>query len=253
MNENINAGNHGISTSALSFSREITSRDLLYTLAKHWVAILLIVIICTMICAFYLSFFATPVYKSTSSLYIISTGNGLSQLQNLQLGLNMTEDYSALLKSYPLLDATIKELGIQETYPSADSLKSTIDISNPDGTRIIAITVKCADARMAADIANELCRQAIIQLPEITKTTAPSILAEARVAKAPLNSSYTTPLFTTAIVSGLASYLFFLMLFVLRDSVSDADDLARITDMYPLAIVPEEKHRSSSGTRRKDK
>ena len=253
MNENINAGNHGISTSALSVSREITPRDLLYTLAKHWVAILLIVIICTTICAFYLSFFAAPIYESTSSLYIISTGNGLSQLQNLQLGLNMTADYSALLKSDPLLEATIKELGIQESYPDTDALKGAVSISNPEGTRIVAITVKSTDAQMAADIANELCRQAIIQLPEITKTPAPSILAEARVAKTPLNSSYTTPLFMTALASGLAGYLLFLMLFMLRDSVSDADDLARITDMYPLAVVPEEKHRSSSDTRRKDK
>lgn len=253
MNENTNAGNHGISTPVRSFSREISPRDLLYPLAKHWVAILLIVIICTTLCAFYLSCFAVPVYESTASLYIIPSGNGLSELQNLQIGLNMTADYTALLKSYPLLDATIKELGIQEVYPSADSLKGAIGISNPEGTRIIAITVKCTDAQMAADIANELCRQAIIQLPEITKSHAPSILAQAREPQNPLNSSYTTPIFMTAVASGLASYLLFLMLSLFRDSVSDAEDLARITNMYPLAVVPEEKHRSSSGTRRRDK
>ena len=253
MNETTNSGNHNISAPLRFFSREVTSRDLQYLLAKHWVAILLSVIICTTICAFYLSAFSEPIYNSTSSLYLISTGNGLSELQNLQLGLNLTSDYTALLKSDPLIEATIEELGIQKSYPSANALKSAVSISNPKGTRIITITVKCTDAQMAADIANELCRQAILQLPEITKTHAPSILAEARAAKSPLSSSYTTPLFMTALTSGLISYLFFLMLFVFRDSVSSADDLVRITDMYPLAVIPEEKHRSASGGRRKGK
>ena len=116
MNETTNSGNHNISAPLRFFSREVTSRDLQYLLAKHWVAILLSVIICTTICAFYLSAFSEPIYNSTSSLYLISTGNGLSELQNLQLGLNLTSDYTALLKSDPLIEATIEELGIQKSY-----------------------------------------------------------------------------------------------------------------------------------------
>lgn len=105
-------------------------------------------------------------------MYVVSaSNNSIVNLTDLQIGTQLTADYQELLLSRPLLESVIDNLDLEMT-PSA--LEGEISVSNTSGTRIMTITVTDADPEQAADIANEVIRQAKIYLPKIMETETPN-------------------------------------------------------------------------------
>ena len=128
-------------------------------------------------------FLITPTYKASASIYIVSASdNSLVNLTDLQLGTQLTKDYQELLVSRPLLEDVIANLSLPTDYKA---LGEQVSITNTSDTRILKITVTDTDPQRAADIANELVRQASIYLPKVMETEAPN-LVESAVPRPPL-------------------------------------------------------------------
>ncbi|MEI3252504.1 MAG: Wzz/FepE/Etk N-terminal domain-containing protein [Faecalibacterium sp.] len=110
-------------------------------------------------------FFVTPMYQASASIYIVSaSNNSIVNLTDLQIGSQLTADYQELMLSRPLLQDVIKDLDLDTNYRS---LAGQVSITNANDTRILKVTVTDSDPERAADIANELIKQARIYLPEI--------------------------------------------------------------------------------------
>ena len=122
-------------------------------------------------------FLITPTYKASASIYIVSaSNNSLVNLTDLQLGTQLTKDYQELLVSRPLLEDVIANLSLPSDYKA---LEGQVSITNTSDTRILKITVTDTDPQRAADIANELVRQASIYLPKVMETEAPNLVESA--------------------------------------------------------------------------
>ena len=106
--------------------------------SKWWLIIL--VGITAAIIGFALSFFVvTPQYQSTTKIYILNKSDSQTvTYSDVQLGTQLTKDYSELINSRYVIEEVIQKLDLKFDY---SSLKKKIEVSSPADTRIVSITV----------------------------------------------------------------------------------------------------------------
>lgn len=124
-------------------------------LEKFW-----LVAICAIMGALVMGWMAgkgVTTYTATSKLYIVDTSSGSLNISNLQLGTVLTLDYQEVFKTWEVHEMVIDELDLPFTY---ESMQGMLTVTNPEDTRILYITVRYPDAKMAADIANAYAKAA---------------------------------------------------------------------------------------------
>lgn len=185
-------------------------------------------------------FAIAPKYKATATLYVVSaSNNSVVNLSDLQIGTNLTADYKTLILSRPMMERSIRRLGLEDEMEPRD-LAKMIEIANPSGTRILTITVTSTNPELAADAANEVASQAVAWLPEVMAANAPNI---AETAVVPTRKSGPSTPKNTVIAGGLMFMLCcgaILVQYVMNDAVTTPEDMEKYFGITPLASIPED-------------
>lgn len=85
-------------------------------------------------------FLITPKYQATSKLYVVSASNNkIVDLNDLNIGTSLSEDYTELIKIRPILEDVIKDCNLDYEY---EELLEMLTIAPVGETRILAITVE---------------------------------------------------------------------------------------------------------------
>ncbi len=214
---------------------EIDIIFLLKTLWRKKFAILFTALVATGLAYVYSAFIATPMYDSTTRIYVVHQAvegaQGLTT-QELQAGAYLVKDYQEIILSQDVLTQVSEQLDLEEDL----STKVTVDI--PVDTRIMSITVRDADSEQAARIANSLRTVAAQKIIDVTKVSDVTTLEEAIPAKAP-----STPNTSRNLVLGFAAGSFLaigliLVLEVLDDRVKRPEDVEEMMGMPLLGVVP---------------
>ena len=149
---------------------EIDLLELLFEFKKRaWVIILAAVLGCLGAGA-YSRLILTPVYTSTAMVYVLSKETTLTSLADLQIGSQLTKDYSVMITSRPVLEQVIENQGLNMTY---GQLKARIRISNPADTRILNMTVSDTDPVRAKAIADEVANASSDYIGDIMEMVPP--------------------------------------------------------------------------------
>lgn len=211
--------------------------ELFYVLWGHAWQIILCLIAGAAIAFAYTYFLVTPLYKATSSIYIVSaSNNSVVNLTDLQIGAQLTADYQELMLSRPLLEDVIKNLDLDM---STSVLSSMISITNTSDTRILKITVTSPDPQASADIANELVNQACIYLPDIMETDEPNLVEEAIPPAYKASPSYAKNLVLGGLVGAVLCCGVLVLRYLMNDTFVTPDDVTRYLGVQPLAVIPE--------------
>ncbi|OUN37900.1 hypothetical protein B5G28_09995 [Faecalibacterium sp. An77] len=211
--------------------------ELFYVLWGHAWQIILCLIAGAAIAFAYTYFLVTPLYKATSSIYIVSaSNNSVVNLTDLQIGAQLTADYQELMRSRPLLEDVIKNLDLDM---STSALSSMISITNTSDTRILKITVTSPDPQESADIANELVNQACIYLPDIMETDEPNLVEEAIPPAYKASPSYAKNLVLGGLVGAVLCCGVLVLRYLMNDTFVTPDDVSRYLGVQPLAVIPE--------------
>ena len=160
---------------------EIDLLELLMVMKKHLSAILLAGIVGLVIMFAYTSFLVTPLYSASSMMYVMpdnSNSMNSSTLSDMQVGQQLTSDYSSMIKSRSFMEDVIKKLNLTIDY---QQLLEKVEVTNPTSSRILQVTVNDPNPQTAADIANEMASVAESKLKEITGMQAIKIYEEAAV------------------------------------------------------------------------
>lgn len=185
-------------------------------------------------------FFITPTYEATAKLYIVSASNdSVVNLSDLQIGTSLTADYQELVLSRPMMMSVIQNLDLEDT--SVEDLRKMLTIRNPSGTRILEITATSTDPNQAERIANEMARLAVTWLPETMESNEPNISEEAIVPEKKAAPSYTKNTVIGAVVCAVLCYGFFVVRYLMDDSIRTSDELEKYFGLAPLTSIPEEK------------
>lgn len=173
----------------------------------------------------YTRFLVTPLYKAASSIYIVSaSNNSVVNLTDLQIGAQLTSEYRELLYSRPLLEDVIENLDLETT---TKKLSDMIEVTNTSGTRILKITVTSPDPVEAADIANELVKQACIYLPQIMETDEPNLVERAIPPTVKSSPSYAKNIVLGGLLGVVLCCGVLVVQYLLDDTLKTPDDVVR--------------------------
>lgn len=161
---------------------EIDLKEIFLELLNHWVKIIAAALLMAAIFFSYSEFLITPQYTSTSILYVLSKSNSTISLTDIQVGTNLTNDYTQVVSGRPILDQVIENLGLDLTY---DELESKVSLYNPDDSRLLEITVEDPDPDLAKVITDEIATVAADFISEKMDQDAPEIIQYGYVAEEP--------------------------------------------------------------------
>ncbi len=214
---------------------EIDFAELFFVLKKNIIAIALCAIIGAAAAFAYTINFMTPIYTSSSMIYIFSKTTSITTAADLQIGSQLTVDFEILGTSRPVLEKVIMNLGLDATY---EDLLHIVEIENPKDSRIIRITVENADAQLASDIANEIADVLADRVAQVIDTDKPSSVEDAVPAELPSSPSKKK---NTAL--GFMAGLFLAAGFVLvryysDNTIKDEDDVKKYLGLGTFASFP---------------
>ena len=160
-----------------------------YYKSKLGVVILFVVLVGILGCLYGL-FIQKPMYKSTTSIVLISEAKDNSQLtyNDVSVNQNLVSTYSEIVKSKRVLGQVINNLNLNYTY---GALSDNIEVSSVTGTQIIKITVTDENSKTAMKVANEIGKVFAKEIPELYNISNVNILDTAEVAPSAYNVNVT--------------------------------------------------------------
>ncbi|MFV0364828.1 MAG: YveK family protein [Suipraeoptans sp.] len=204
----------------------------------HWMIILgAIAMLGTYIIS---SFFITPMYTSTTKMYVLSKQDGDSSLtyNDLQTGTQLTKDYMELAKSRLVIDEVIAILELDE---SADTLTSRISVETPEGTRMLNISVEDEDPKQAKLICDTLRDTVSIQISKLMDADLVSTIEEADLPRSQSSPNITKNVVFGGAIGVLIALLIVLFLFIKDETIKTAEDVERYLGINVLASMPTQK------------
>ena len=139
-------------------TRVIALSDLWNTFVWHIIPIVLAAVLSVSLVFAYAKLFIAPKYQSTATLYILRQEHESDYAytsSDFSLALNVVSDCDYMLKSHAVLDDVIDELNLDVSYKSLARMIST---GNPEGSRILEVTVETESPELAKKIVDAVCR-----------------------------------------------------------------------------------------------
>lgn len=231
---------------------QIDLLELAYALKKKLWLIILGLIAGALGAGIYSKAVITPVYTSTAMVYVLSKETTLTSLADLQIGSQLTKDYSVLVTSRPVLSQVIEK---QNLNMSVGELKSKISISNPSDTRVLSITISDTDPIRAQALAEEVARTSSDYIGDIMEMVPPKIIEEGVPAAYPSSPNVKKNaamggLAVAVVISGVIC-----LQVIMDDTIKTEEDVEKYLGMSVLASVPdvEETGRAEKDKKRKKK
>lgn len=185
------------------------------------------------------TFCMTPRYTSTTKMYVLNrqTNEGVTS-SDLQSSTYLTKDYMEMIRSRTVIEAVIADLNLDSTY---EDVLGQIDVSAASDTRVIAISVTDKDPYEARDIANAVRNAAAAHIQSVMNTEAVTVVDEANI---PTKKSSPSTIKNVAIAGGVGLFLALavcVVLYLMNDKVTTAEDVERYLGLSVLASMPLEE------------
>lgn len=185
------------------------------------------------------TFCMTPRYTSTTKMYVLNrqTNEGVTS-SDLQSSTYLTKDYMEMIRSRTVIEAVIADLNLNSTY---ERVLGQIDVSAASDTRVIAISVTDKDPYEARDIANAVRNAAAAHIQSVMNTEAVTVVDEANI---PTKKSSPSTIKNVEVAGGVGLLLALavcVVLYLMNDKVTTAEDVERYLGLSVLASMPLEE------------
>ena len=181
--------------------------------------------------------FITPLYTSTTQMYVLTKQDSNSSVtySDLQTGTQLTKDYMVLIKSRPVLEQVISVLNLDM---EVEKLADMISVETETDTRVLNISVRNEDPRVAKNIADAVREAVGIQITEIMDAEAVNTVQEGNLATAPSSPSVMKNVMIGGILGLIISIGIIVLIFVLDDTVKTPDDIEQYLGLNVLTSIP---------------
>ncbi|MDF2486349.1 MAG: Capsular polysaccharide biosynthesis protein [Herbinix sp.] len=217
---------------------EIDLLELLYLLKTRLWILLLTAIIFASGAGLVSSFLITPMYQSTTKLYILTKSTSITSLADIQLGTQLTQDYMVLIKSRPVVTKVIENLGLDMSY---GELVDIITISNPSNTRILEIHAEYSDAFVAKQIVDEFAKVSRSQIAKIMDTSEPTVVEEGFQSPYPSSPNIKKNIMIAGLVGIVLSAGIIIVMHLMDDTIKTSEDVDKYLGLTTLGLIPVEQ------------
>lgn len=215
---------------------EIDLKEIFFVLLHKFWIIVLAMVVCAGVAGIFTKTMITPQFKSSSMLYILTQSTSITSLADIQMGSQLTKDYSILVQSRPVLEEVIKNLKLDIKY---EQMVKKIEIANPADTRIITITVTDPDPKMAKTITDEIAEVASDRIADIMKQEdKPSIVEKGHIAETKSSPSTVKNCAIAGLLGAVVAAFIIILIFMMDDTIKTADDIEKYLGITTLGTIP---------------
>jgi len=226
---------------------EIDLREIFYALRASIWAIILAFAIGGAAAVLYSEVVLTPMYSSTTMVYILSKETTLTSLADLQIGSQLTKDYRVVTTSRPVLQEVIDNLNMDMKY---EELKKKITLDNPSDTRILSITAIDPDPVRAKAIVDQVAAVSSEHIANIMEMTPPKVIEEGIVAEEKISPHVKKNAIMGALVAGFVVCGLVVLEVVLNDTIKTEEDVEKYLQLSVLSSIPERKDEAENKRRK---
>lgn len=189
------------------------------------------------ICSFAISkFVITPVYESTTKIYILNkTDNASVTYSDVQMGTQLTKDYAELINSRYVLEEVMQKLSLNMEYRE---LLDKVSVNTPTDTRIVSITVEDTDPVRAMNIANCIREVAGSHIQNVMDIEAVNVVESANM---PVEKAKPSCMKWTLIGGLIGCFLVcaaILIQYLMDDTIKSSEDVEKYLGLSTLALIP---------------
>ena len=213
-------------------------------LRKIWF-IILSVIIAACLAFGYTRFFVTPLYRSSSVLYVNNSNLSLSStISSISTGeltaaQKLVDTYIVILKSRTFLDRVAKATELEGKY-TISQLGSMITASGVNETQVFQVNVTGPVPEETTLIANAVAALLPSHLETIIKNSDVRVVDYAIVPSGRVSPSYTRNVAIGGLLGGLLCAGVIIVMYLMDENIRDEDYL---TQTYPdiplLSVIPD--------------
>lgn len=226
---------------------EIDLRELFGVLISRWVIILAVGIICAVAAGVFTKLCITPMYQSTTKIYMLSKGESsssggvsaaLTSITDMQMGSQIITDFQAMITCDPIMEKVIDNL---ELDVKNEGLAAKISTNNPDNTRILELTVTDADPFIAKEIANEVADVSIEYIAEVMGVEPSTVFQQAKVAETKSSPSTSKNVMIAFVLGIVLVCAIIIVRYLLDDTIQSQEDIEKYLGINTLGLIPIEE------------
>lgn len=214
---------------------EIDLIELAFELLMHWKMIALSMTLVGAISFVISTFLMTPMYESTSELYVLTKSTSITSLADIQTGTSLTNDYMVVVKGRPVLEQVIKNLNLEENYRQ---LSRHMTLENPTNSRILQITVQDPDAKRAKLIADEIATVSSAFISEKMDQDPPTIIQNGYADGQPVTPNIPKNVILGALLGAVAAMGIIIVSYLLNDTIMSTEDIEKKLGLNVLGTLP---------------
>jgi capsular polysaccharide biosynthesis protein len=215
---------------------ELDLKELLYILYRKLFIILLAGVLSAAAITLIGLFGVTPIYTSTTKLYVINRQNdNKTTYSDLQTSAVLTQDFMILLQSRPILEKVIYQSGEEL---SINEFGAMIAVSNPEGTRVLEVSVTDYDPKRAKNLADAIAVVASKELVDTMVMEKINIVEYGNLPVKPEGLNLVRSIISGAVFGIAIASAVILILYYTNDKIRGAEDVERWLGTTTLAFIP---------------
>ena len=232
---------------------EIDLKEILLDFWNKKIQIILIMAIFILIGIAYTITFVKPVYTSSTTLLLATSGNASSQTNtitttDITLNSKLVSTYSTLAQSKSVLSKVISNLGIDM---SEDELKANVSVTQKTNTEIIVLSVTNSDPTLAAQLTNETAKVFMEKVSEIYKINNVQVVDKAEVSTSPSNVNHAKDVIIFAAIGVVVSIIYVIATNLLDTTIKTPEDVEKQFKVPVLVAIPRYNFNMEKGGKKK--
>ena len=197
--------------------------DLIDMIKYFWnkkMRILIVGIICVLLAVIYTGFLVTPKYSATSKF--ILTNVKFETEGDIYAYAKLPDRYYTVAESRVVLDKVINNLKL-DVEDALEFKEKCIEIVHSPASFFITVTVNTEDAKMSANIANEIVKVTIEEIKEIYRDNDVKVLDYAIENWEPININYLENIIKFILIGEIIICGYILIIYVYRDRINEKE------------------------------
>lgn len=230
--------------------RIIRPHDLLEQLFRRWYIAVIILVAFLLGSVFYTKVICTPIYNSTSKLYIAKRLDEQVTSSDLSVSTYLARDYAELIVDRTVLNEVIDRLDLEYSY---GGLRSRISVNNPEGTRILTVTASTPDPKLSMDISQAVCEVAREKIVELLNVDYVNIISNAYMPVSPSAPDLEENMGYALLFGIILVLITMIIINFFDDKINGSTDVEKYLGLSVLGSIPYAKSRNGSvyGSRKK--
>ena len=228
---------------------EIDLLELFFALLHRIWVIIIAAIAGAVIAVLYTVLAVTPMYSSTSMIYILGDSMDVSSIINMQIGSALTTDYQIIVKSRPVVEKVISDLELDVSY---ETLCNSIEVSSTEDSHILKLKVNNSDPYMAKVIVDDLTQVVIQQTADVMESAEPNIIQKGELAENPDSPSLKKNTVMGGLVGLILAVAVITVIFLADDRIKNQTDVERYLELSTIGVIPLEEGTTKQKRKRLD-